>query len=364
MLDPVRRPVLFAIVTSVLGGLGVIAATSALGKLRNSPLAGARVPIGIFLGTVAFLLLLLVLSSRKWWRTGPQRNVFVVMSAWGQKHWLADLLRAVDQSLDRRGFDLVLKIPDRDYLGAAQNYRLRQTITKSARYSAGLVIPADPENTYEDLAEFCRNASVPVVFADVDPFRNESDYPPNAAFVGYRPEQIGERAADFVADQLRREGRANPVVLVIAGRGQTGRQRRFVEVMRDRCPQAEIVLDEEGGFVRRRARDIARRKLTSLGQQGRSVDMIFCTSDEMALGAVDAVQMFASGGGAAAQVIGVDGTSEVVALVDSGVSPLCATVVQDHARLAEHAVDLMERMMRAEPVPVRTFLPVDLYSRD
>jgi len=63
-------------------------------------------------------------------------------------------------------------------------------------------------------------------------------------------------------------------------------------------------------------------------------------------------------------VIGVDGTSEVVALVDSGASPLCATVVQDHVRLAEHAVELMERMTRSEPVPVRTFLPVDLYSSD
>jgi len=364
MLDPERRPALFAIVTSVLGGLGVTAATSALGKLKNTPLASTEVPTGIFLGTVTFLIVLLVLSLKNRRRSAVQRNVFVVMSAWGQKHWLADLLRAIDQSLDRRGFDLVLKIPDRDYLGAAQNYRLRQTITKGTGYSAGLVIPADPETMRGDLEDFCRSASVPVVFADVEPFRNEIDYPPNAAFVGYHAEHIGERAADYVADHLRRGGRTNPAVLVIAGRGQTGRQRRFAEVIRERCPQAEIVLDEEGGFVRRRARDIARRALTSFDQQGKSIEVIFCTSDEMALGAVDAVQMFSSGGRRAAQVIGVDGTSEVVALIDSDVSPLCATVVQDHVRLAEHAVDLIERMTRAEPVPVRTFLPVDLYSRD
>jgi len=79
MLDPERRPTTFAVVTSVLGGLGVTAATGALGRLKDSPLADVRISVGIFLGTVVFFVVLLVLSSRRWWRAGAQRNVFVVM---------------------------------------------------------------------------------------------------------------------------------------------------------------------------------------------------------------------------------------------------------------------------------------------
>ena len=52
----------FAVVTSVLGGLGVTAATSALGSLKHSPLAHVKVSIGVFLGAVAFFLVLLIVG--------------------------------------------------------------------------------------------------------------------------------------------------------------------------------------------------------------------------------------------------------------------------------------------------------------
>jgi ABC-type sugar transport system substrate-binding protein len=46
-------------------------------------------------------------------------------------------------------------------------------------------------------------------------------------------------------------------------------------------------------------------------------DYIFCTNDEMALGAVDALRIADIGNDGSVVVVGVDGTPEAKALIDS-----------------------------------------------
>jgi ribose transport system substrate-binding protein len=78
----------------------------------------------------------------------------------------------------------------------------------------------------------------------------------------------------------------------------------------------------------------------------------------LALGAIDALL---ADGTTTVTVVGVDGTPEARALIDTGQSPLRATVVQDSYRVSEIAVDLLEKMLRGEQVPVRTLLAGELY---
>ena len=88
-------------------------------------------------------------------------------------------------------------------------------------------------------------------------------------------------------------------------------------------------------------------------------DAVFCTNDEMALGAVDALRATDSPG---TVVIGVDGIAEARTLIDSGTSPLRATVVQDCDRLAESAVNALERMHHRRGTPARDILTAEVYQ--
>ncbi|MCK9930954.1 hypothetical protein MXD62_28075 [Frankia sp. Mgl5] len=114
MLNPNRNPITFAVVTSVLGGLALVAVTSGVTRLANTEIFRLQVPLALFLGSLIVLVGSVIMTLRALAATRPRRTIFLVVSAFSQKHWLAELLRNIERSLDRRGYDLVLKIPDAD----------------------------------------------------------------------------------------------------------------------------------------------------------------------------------------------------------------------------------------------------------
>ncbi|MGW5723596.1 sugar ABC transporter substrate-binding protein [Amycolatopsis sp. NPDC003865] len=211
----------------------------------------------------------------------------------------------------------------------------------------------------DDLATFCQDVRLPVVFSDLEPFARESDYPANTAYFGYDSGELGELAGTWLAHRLR--GKSRPHVLIVAGREHEARQQRCVKALRAALPELDVTVEDRCDFVRSRACNAVRAHLRQL-PEGARLDAIFCTNDEMALGAVDALLAAPSAATRETVVVGIDGVVEARALIDSGSSPLRATVVQDTHRLAVGAVDLLVKMHRGHPVPRRTILDAELYE--
>jgi ribose transport system substrate-binding protein len=355
-LDRDEQPVLFAVTISVASGLTLAMILGAVGVATRAGLLTWRVPMWSLIAVVAVMMCLAVVVVTG--RRSATRRVFLIISAFSQKHWISELMHNTHRSLDRRGTELVLKIPDKDYSAAGQMHHLRGILSRREEYVGGLIIPVEVERTRRDLLRFCAKFPKPVVMVDVEPFDDERDYPRNAAFVGYDSVGIGQCAADWVVDHLERTGEHEPVVLVIGGPTQRGRQLRFVEIIEKKYPKARLIVHDNGEFARMRARRVVQDCLRNLPDEGRKPTVIFCASDELALGAVDGLLAC---GLTSATVVGVDGTSEAKALIDTRQSPLCATVVQDSYRVSETAVDLLERMIKGESVPLRTLLQAEIY---
>jgi ribose transport system substrate-binding protein len=205
---------------------------------------------------------------------------------------------------------------------------------------------------------FCRKSRLPVVFTDLEPFDKESDYPNNSAFIGYDTGALGELAGKWLAKHL--QGKKRPHVLIIASREHSARQARCAQVLRRELTDVVITTDDLCEFVRTRAYDAVRSHIRQLDSR-RRINAIFCTNDEMALGAVDALST-PSPATQATVVVGIDGVLEAKALIDTAHSPLRATVVQDTHRLAGSVVDLLVKMHRCRTVPKRTILGADIYE--
>lgn len=352
---------LFALLTSVLSGVILVPVTAFLADVSDLHPLRAQVPVWLVLAPAAAMVAALIWLARQVRPATPK--VFLLMPAFGQKHWLADLLRSFDRALDRR-FDLVVKLSHEEYIGDEQIRRLRHTLARSREYVGGFVVAADPDRTRDDLASLCATLRYPIIFVDVEPFTRDADYPANTAFVGCSDQDIGERAARYVARALGR-GDAGVDVLVVGADMRHDRQRRFVRVLTEARPGVSVTVDEDGPFARDRAYDIVRHRLAESTALRRRYDAIFCTNDEMAFGALDALRVAAAAGTVGPTlVVGVDGTMEARALINAGDSPLRATIVQDTARVAERAVDLMECKIRGDAVRVRHSLDVALFTRD
>jgi ribose transport system substrate-binding protein len=223
-------------------------------------------------------------------------------------------------------------------------------------------VQPSPELIRPDLKEFCSFVAYPIVFVDIEPFAPAEEYPRGTAFVGYHQDAIGSCVATYVEEHARSSQISCPRIRVVAEKWYTGRQDEFIKKLKPRFENAEFLVDESGEYSRARARTIACRNLRNLSKEKAWPHYIFCTNDEMALGALDALRIANTGTGGSVVVVGVDGTPEARALIDSQTTPLCATVVQDACEIAEMAVDRLVRMNRGNTVRVRTYLEPRIYK--
>lgn len=287
------------------------------------------------------------------------RRIFLVMSTFTQKYWVLDFLQRLHRSLDRKGLDLVLKVPDRDHDASALAHDLRRVLTARSGYLGGLIWPTELGRSRPDLVEFCAELALPVVFTDMEPFENESDYPENTAFVGYRAADLGEAAGRWLVGHLRRCGARRPRVLIVASHEHRDRQNRCADLLRAEFSEIEITVDNTCDFRRSRAHDAVQAHIRS---SMTPLDAVFCTSDDMALGAVDAIRANPSQNTTDTVVVGVDGIPEVLNLITAAASPLRATAVQDTHRLAESAVEVLQKMLERRRTAKRTFLKPEVFQ--
>lgn len=343
----------FAVVTSVGSGL-ILAAI--LGTIRVGITEGAAflwfalIAGGFTAGWVLGWALFLTYKRSK--------RAFLVISAFSQKYFVALFVQRLHSALDRDNIDLVLKVPDRDYDASAQSHHLSRVLDRRHDYIGGIIVVSEVHRLRGDLITFCQKSRLPVVFTDLEPFDNEYEYPQNTAFVGYDTGELGELAGKWLVRRL--QGTVRPHVLIIASCEHSARQRCCEQVLRSELPDVVITTDDRCAFMRARAYDAVRVHLRHL-DPGQRLDAIFCTNDEMALGAVDALTP-QSPATQTTVVVGIDGVLEATALIDTAVSPLRATVVQDTHRLAVSIVDILEKMHRGRSVPKRTILNAEVYE--
>lgn len=351
-LDRERTPVLFTVATSVTSGLIVAAVSRAFQVTTTTTLVWfAAVAVG-----VAVVSLGAVVAARR--IRNSAKRAFLMTSAFTQKYYLAALVQRIHSTFDRDGVDLVLKVPDRDYDASAQSHNLDRLLDRKRDFLGGIIVAAEVERLRDDLTTFCRKSRLPVVFTDLEPFGDEADYPDNSAFVGYDAGDLGELAGRWLAARLR--GRKRPRVLVIASRDHHARQDRCAAVLRRELTDVVVTVDDSCGFSRSRAHDAVRAHVRRLDSR-QCLDAIFCTNDEMALGAVDALAT-PSPVTQDTVVIGIDGVQETRTLIDAGTTPLRATVVQDSHRLAVAVVDILTKMHHGRTVPKRTILTAEVHE--
>jgi inositol transport system substrate-binding protein len=176
------------------------------------------------------------------------------------------------------------------------------------------------------------------------------------AFVGSRDEESARLAMEFITSKLGGKG---GILMMHGFMGQAAQIKRDAgarEVLA-KHPDMKLLAAQTAEWDRAKAVTLMENWLQSHGDQ---ISAVFAQNDEMAMGALLAIER--AGRKKDIVVVGVDAIGDALQAVKEG--RLDATVFQDGEGQARQALRAAVALSRGETVEKQTFIPFQLVTRE
>lgn len=242
---------------------------------------------------------------------------------------------------------------DLDYLIAdAQNnpeqqYLQIRNLIYNNKVQGLIVIPVDPDRV-EPITNMARQEHVPLIYLNRQPFPLDQ-IPQNVYYIGSDSLDAGIKQGEFLAENLNTGNLA--ILMGTKGLENTIRRTAGLEGELKRLnPNIHVIARDNADFLRQPAYNITKQWISQFGDK---LNAIAANNDEMALGAIQALQ---EAGRTDVMVVGIDGLAPGRQAVQQGL--LAATVFQDGTRQGELAVDTMNQLLEGKtPAQQYTLVP-------
>jgi ABC-type sugar transport system substrate-binding protein len=211
-----------------------------------------------------------------------------------ESEWRTANTRSIQETASRLGVEL--KFANAEQQQANQIKLIRSFIAQRVD-----VIGFSPvvESGWETVFAEVKQAGIPLILVD-----RHADVPDEmfSAFIGSDFVLEGRRACDEMARLL--EGRGNIVVLEgTPGSAPTTDRRAGFEECLQQHPEMHIIARQAGDFIRARGKEVMKSFLQSYGAQ---IDALFAQNDDMALGAIEAIEEHGLRPGVDIKIVSVD----------------------------------------------------------
>ena len=216
-----------------------------------------------------------------------------------------------------------------------------------------ITIPVETKE-FPRITEIIKKAEIPFIFGDIftDELRKK-ELPKNVYLVGYDQKTAGVIQMEYLAEKLN--GKGNVAILM----GDFSKQGTFdrtsgVEETADKYSGINIVEKQSAKWLRPLATSIVEDWLNS----GEKFDAIAANNDEMAIGAIRALEKHGKSG--ETMVVGVDATKEAISELEAGL--LTGTVFQDYNALGKGLLDIAIKTAKGEKVKNVTWIQLQLVT--
>ena len=236
---------------------------------------------------------------------------------------------------EENGFDLVFNAADND--PAAQISAVRSFISQGVD---AIVIAPIVEDGWDDVLQEAKDADIPVILEDRTVTSSDDLY---ASWVGLDFKKEGVTAGEWAAENF-----TEPTKMVVL-EGTTGsapandRAEGFTEGIGD--APIETIDSQTGEFTRDGGKTVMEGFLQKYGVDG--IDLVYAHNDDMALGAIEAIEAAGGTPGEDIKIISIDAVKDgMQALVDGKIN----FIVECNPLLGELAAGLVTDVLDGEDV--------------
>ena len=165
-----------------------------------------------------------------------------------------------------------------------------------------IAFPPLVETGWEEVLGECQKAGIPVILVDrgVDASTDDSLY---ATMIASDHVWAGEQAAIVMQDLLGGSGVIVELEGTVGASAAVQRKQGFDSYMAANCPGIDIVASESGDFTLTTGKEV----MESFLQTYEHIDGVFCHNDDMALGAIAAIEEAGLKPGEDIKIVSVDG---------------------------------------------------------
>jgi len=238
-----------------------------------------------------------------------------------------------------------------DYKIENQISQVEDMITR--KFDAIILHPVD-YNGSAILVDHAKEAGIPVVEVDTETSSHN-----RAVFVGANNLEAGEKQAEWILKNLGGDTGGNIVILqgAIGATTQKLRYQGFKEALLDKYPNWKVLVELTANWRRDEAMRITEDWLQAYGDK---IDVIVAHSDDMAMGAVQAIKNY--GIKTNIKVLGIDGVEDAVQAVKNG--EMAMTVFQDPRNLGKKSVEIAVGILEGKTYPKRVLIHFEPITKE
>lgn len=221
--------------------------------------------------------------------------------------------------------------------------------------NALLVVPVDTSKV-DGIAAAAKKAKVPLVFVNRNPYRGER--PPDDYFVICSDARVeGETQMNYAGPKIGSMGHVVILQGLLANEATVSRTAGVKDVISQSYPELAITAETTGYWQREMARVIMGEWIKAYGRG--KIDAVLSNNDEMALGALDALEAV---GIRDVLVMGVDAIPAALEAIKAG--RMAGTVLQDAVSQGRGGVEIALRALKGEAQAQNFILPSELVTRE
>ena len=212
-----------------------------------------------------------------------------------ESEWRTACTNSIKGEAESRGIEL--KFSDAQQKQENQIKAIRSFIAQGVD-----VIGVSPvvESGWETVFKEVKDAGIPLVLVD-----RKADVPEDlyTCYLGSDFVEEGKKAADEMAKLINSKGNIVELQGTVGSSAAVGRQEGFLSVLKDKYPDIKILKSQTGDFTRAKGKEVMEAFLKS---DGENIQAVFAHNDDMAIGAIQAIEEYGKKPGQDIKIVSID----------------------------------------------------------